>query len=56
MDELEAYNYLPQLCSSQQEPEQFSKIIFWLTQKTECLLAAMEHSRQASQKADPYWQ
>lgn len=56
MDELAAYNYLQQLCSSQQESEQFSKIILWLTQKTECLLAAMEHSRQASQKAEPYWQ
>lgn len=56
MDELATYHYLKQLCESQKEPEHFNKILVWLEQKTQGLLAAMEHCRLASQKLEPYWQ
>jgi triphosphatase len=56
MDELATYDYLKQLCESQQEPERFKSILLWLAQKNDGLLAAMEHSRLASQKLEPYWQ
>lgn len=56
MDELATYDYLKQLCESQQEPDRFKSILLWLEQKNDGLLAAMEHSRLASQKLEPYWQ
>jgi len=56
MDELATYDYLKQLCESQQEPDRFKSILLWLGQKNDGLLAAMEHSRLASQKLEPYWQ
>ncbi len=56
MDELAALDYLQHICEQAEQPEKFAKIKLWLQQKTANLVCAMEQSRQASQKLQPYWQ